>query len=62
MKYDIGIIRTIINPKITSDEHTKHEFREAGVNFTVLTHHKPDPNNKLVPFDPEAFESEAVPE
>lgn len=57
MQFDLGIIRTVVNSDITEDMHTKHEFREANINFTVLTHHIPDPNKKLVPFDPEAFET-----
>lgn len=53
MQFDLGVIRTVVNPDITEDKHTKHEFHEAGIKFTVLTHHLP--GKHLVEFDPEAF-------
>lgn len=60
MDFDLGVIRTVVNPDITTDHHTKHEFREAGINFTVLTHHIPGPD-KLQPFDPETFTADISP-
>lgn len=66
MKYDIGVFRTVVSPDITEDIHTKHEFTEAGVNFTVFKHQIPataenDPRLKhLVPFNPEDFDTDGL--
>ena len=62
MKFDIGVLRTVVRPDITTDEYSQDTFTEAGYKFTVNTHYIPGtPEDaaakKLTPFNPDMFDT-----